>query len=846
MIDNKIADSNKKKKIVVTKKIKTGEIGNYILEQTIDKNSFSKTKIGMHKILGEKVQIKIIKVKDNLYISKIKHNIEIMRHLHHKNILQLYEIFEEKNKLYIITQYCELTLSNYIMNQKKLNESDICRLFQQIINCFEYLYLCDIFLSCIKPENIYLDNNNRIKISIFDSLNDDNNKSNDNIINIMKNCGFVLYKMLGGKNDFKENDKNIKNILYPNNISKDAVDLMEKMIYVKNEKNFGFNYIKSHPWFNLVEPKMRPGLIYNMNKIPVDENILDKVEKMGYDRQSCEKSILEEKYDSLMGIYLLLLNKLINEKNESIADLFSDKYLSYINDKKNLIDTSKNDELLYHENNLPNLEKDSKNINNLFKPNKEMKLFSSLIRNRRNESNSNFMSESLNLNDFSSRDLAVINNDISGILDSRNETIGFDQINCSRMFQTSVYNNESNNDSNLFLSTNEDKLSLKKDVNINKNKNISNKKYIKIKRKKKKENIKKPNIDEIINKRILKKNEINSKLNDDKKFHTININDNKSNINSKIVETESNFTHKNNNETDIQININNNDLNNNNFLNNYISSTPKKINIFRKTKEINLDYYNKTERKDQNQLAYNNSLLFLEEPLEKNIKYKLEKKIKEDITNFDKDLNILNNLYNSHNNKTGIDIQLFANKFIQTTNFEDVLNNNNKSSLEKYKTALILISKLFNKNNNDKISELNLQNIGKILEDKDDYIISDKLINNKYFCSFITKLKESRKKNMNKKYIKTRLNKSYFIESKNIFNISNYNLDKDEKNNKCELNNIIINQTQNNFFVKRPDIIGNKKKIMKSSKLKKRFINKYSLLKTFCPNGNDIQNLYNN
>ena len=34
MIDNKIAESNKKKKIVVTKRIKKEEIGNYILEQT--------------------------------------------------------------------------------------------------------------------------------------------------------------------------------------------------------------------------------------------------------------------------------------------------------------------------------------------------------------------------------------------------------------------------------------------------------------------------------------------------------------------------------------------------------------------------------------------------------------------------------------------------------------------------------------------------------------------------------------------------------------------------------------------------------------------------------------------
>ena len=151
MLDDKNLNSNKKKKIVVSKKIKIREIRNYILEQTIDKNSFSKTKIGKNKILKEKVLIKIINIKDNIYTSKIKQNIEIIRHLHHKNILQLYEIIETTNKLYIITQYCDITLSKYIINQKNnFNESDICKLFQQIINCIEYLYLSNIYYSNIK------------------------------------------------------------------------------------------------------------------------------------------------------------------------------------------------------------------------------------------------------------------------------------------------------------------------------------------------------------------------------------------------------------------------------------------------------------------------------------------------------------------------------------------------------------------------------------------------------------------------------------------------------------------------------------------------------------------------
>ena len=55
-----------------------------------------------------------------------------------------------------------------------------------------------------------------------------------------------------------------------------------------------------------------------------------------------------------------------------------------------------------------------------------------------------------------------------------------------------------------------------------------------------------------------------------------------------------------------------------------------------------------------------------------------------------------------------------------------------------------------------------------------------------------------------------------------------------------------MNQTENNFYSNRPNINDNKNKLIKSSKFKNRFINKYTLLKTFSPNSSNIQNLYGN
>ena len=385
------------KRIIVSKKTKLKQKGNYILESTIGQGAFAKVKLAKHIITGEKVAIKILpkrslasnpnKINNQIYsnISKIDKEINILRRLHHKNIIQLYEIIETKSNLYIVMEYCEgKELFDYIVKHKRLTEREACRYFQQIINGVEYLHLCNITHRDLKPENILLDNKKRIRISDFGLSHISPNSSYllstpcgtplyappemlrgdkyDGVYSDIWSCGIILYTMLVGDLPYADSKEKIiyqnimtHNYYYPDTMSDDAIDLIEHMLRINPNERYGFKEIKAHPWFNLVTPQLRPGVIFNIHKIPVDVKILEKIEKMGFDKNLCRKSVMNNRYDSLMAIYLLTLKQSIREGEESISDLFSEEYLSYINDYKNWIDPSKINNPLFYEYNVVNV-----------------------------------------------------------------------------------------------------------------------------------------------------------------------------------------------------------------------------------------------------------------------------------------------------------------------------------------------------------------------------------------------------------------------------------------------------------------------------------------------------------
>ena len=304
--------------------------GNYILEETIGEGAFAKVKLGTHIHTGEKVAIKILNkeklfeeaLEDNLAngiegcdIQKIRKEINILKRLRHKNVIQLYEIMESKTNLYIVMEYCEgKELFDYIVRHKYLSEKEACRFFQQIIDGVEYLHLSNITHRDLKPENLLLDNKKRIRISDFglsnmgekiDSLLETpcgtpsyappemlRGEKYNGVYSDIWSCGIILYTMLVGNLPCAESKEDLiyenimtHNYYFPDNISDEAIDLIENMLKIDPIERYDFEQIKSHPWFNLVEPKLKPGIVYGVHKIPIDENILNKVETFGYDKK---------------------------------------------------------------------------------------------------------------------------------------------------------------------------------------------------------------------------------------------------------------------------------------------------------------------------------------------------------------------------------------------------------------------------------------------------------------------------------------------------------------------------------------------------------------------------------
>ena len=102
-------------------------LNEYSLKETIGKGSFSKVKLGINKLTGEKVAIKILdkkKIKINSERKRIQRELNIIKKLNHINIIKILQIKEDTNNIYIIMEYIENNLFLYILNTKNLSEKE--------------------------------------------------------------------------------------------------------------------------------------------------------------------------------------------------------------------------------------------------------------------------------------------------------------------------------------------------------------------------------------------------------------------------------------------------------------------------------------------------------------------------------------------------------------------------------------------------------------------------------------------------------------------------------------------------------------------------------------------------
>uniref|UniRef100_UPI00398EA67F NUAK family SNF1-like kinase 1 n=1 Tax=Pristiophorus japonicus TaxID=55135 RepID=UPI00398EA67F len=143
----------------------------YHILQTLGRGAYGKVKKAQERATGRTVAIKSVrkdKVQEELDRIHIQREMEIMSSLNHPNIIRIYEVFENKDKIIIVMDYCSNgELYDYVNEHHRLSENEARKAFRQIVSAIHYCHKKGIVHRDLKLENILLDENFNVKLADF-------------------------------------------------------------------------------------------------------------------------------------------------------------------------------------------------------------------------------------------------------------------------------------------------------------------------------------------------------------------------------------------------------------------------------------------------------------------------------------------------------------------------------------------------------------------------------------------------------------------------------------------------------------------------------------------------------
>ena len=306
-------------------------LNEFSIKETIGQGSFSKVKLGINKLTGEKVAIKIMDKKRIKLLSekkRVQRELNIIKKLNHINIAKIYQIKEDTNNIYIIMEYIENNLFYCIMTNKYISEQESSFYFFQLISGLDYIHSLGIVHRDLKPENILLTKKRLLKIIDFGLSNYYIKgkllstscgspsytapevilgKNYDGCKIDIWTCGIILYVMVCGYLPFEEKeDKNslFKKIIkgrieYPRYISDIAKNLLEKILVTDPDKRINLEDIKKHKFYlkgkNIFYQKF-PEFVNKIEINKCNENDV-KIKKSGPNFNLLKKILRGTKYN---------------------------------------------------------------------------------------------------------------------------------------------------------------------------------------------------------------------------------------------------------------------------------------------------------------------------------------------------------------------------------------------------------------------------------------------------------------------------------------------------------------------------------------------------------------------
>ena len=283
------------------------------------------------------------KIADMGDLKRVKREISILKEVKHPNIIQLYEIIETTEELFLVTDYISGgELFDYIVGKGKIEEGEACKYFRQIIAGIEYLHKLRIAHRDLKPENLLLDSEMSIKIVDFGLSN---HYSNAELLQTacgspcyaapemikgnsyygptvdVWSSGIILFAMVCGYLPFEDENtsKLYKKILngsfeIPEHVSKGAKDLLKSILKTDPQVRFTINDIKNHKWFT------QNGYLAPLKEIEefrplakIHEKVLDQMKEYGLKEiKSINYMLKYNRHNQITVTYHLLYSRILN------------------------------------------------------------------------------------------------------------------------------------------------------------------------------------------------------------------------------------------------------------------------------------------------------------------------------------------------------------------------------------------------------------------------------------------------------------------------------------------------------------------------------------------------------
>ena len=184
-------------------------------------------------------KIELNKIGNNQERQLCFQEMEKLKALKHPHLLRYYKTFQDNNDLYMIFEYMNNSDLNSFISahqklRKKIKEEEIWNFILQCLSGLEYLHRENLAYLAIRPCNIFLNNEQKLKIGLLY----DTPKLADKYYDINKDIHFIglyFYKMCFSHYNFVENSKWINDFQIIKNIvndtySKDLIDIIFKMI----------------------------------------------------------------------------------------------------------------------------------------------------------------------------------------------------------------------------------------------------------------------------------------------------------------------------------------------------------------------------------------------------------------------------------------------------------------------------------------------------------------------------------------------------------------------------------------------------------------------------------------